>query len=208
MMHSIARRTARLITLASSFAAALAGADELEPLGRMLHEPNPLVAYQARALKFLPVRYPEQSSFPARRWHYDCEAVFHADGKLYFVTKHRKAGEITGWAPGARLYRLDTTHTSEVNELTFVGASDAVRLATGADLSPDGSRLALATYEGVWLFARPEQGDNWLAGTSRFIELDRKPIKTFEAITWLNDRELLLANEERDLYRLRPSRLP
>jgi hypothetical protein len=171
-------------------------------------EPNPLAVGESRALTFLPVVYPDQQTYPAARWHFDCEAVFHANGKLYFLTKHRKPGEITGWEPGTKLYRLDTRFTDRENVLTLIGEDAEVALPTGADLSPDGRHLAVLTYLGVWLYAQPDQGDNWLSGTSRFIALPRDTLKTAEAITWMNDTTLLLANEERDLLTLTPASLP
>ena len=70
------------------------------------------------------------------------------------------------------------------------------------------SHLAVLTYLGVWLFARPESGDDWLAGASHFIELPRGTLQTSEAVTWLDANTLLIANEERDLLTLDVSSLP
>lgn len=174
----------------------------------VLPEPNPRSVAQSRALTFLPVRYPDQQNFPAEQWHFDCEAVFYADGTLYFLTKHRRPGEITGWQTGTRLYRLDSRFTDSENVLTLVGARDDVLLATGADLSPDGKHLAVLTYLGVWLFARPNDGDNWLEGASRFVALSHDRLKTAEAVTWMKPDILLIANEERDLLTLELTTLP
>ena len=55
----------------------------------VLPEPNPRATDRQRVLKFLPVAYPDQKTFPGEQWHYDCEALFVFHGKLYFVTKHR-----------------------------------------------------------------------------------------------------------------------
>ncbi|MEZ5557973.1 MAG: hypothetical protein R3E86_05425 [Pseudomonadales bacterium] len=174
----------------------------------VLPEPDPGAIYETRVPTFLPVRYPDQQQFPAARWEFDCEALFFADGTLYFLTKHRRPGEITGWIPGTKLYRLDTRYTDRDNVLTLVSRRDDLLLATAAELSPDGRHLAVATYLGVWLFARPERGDDWLSARSRFIALPRDELETMEAITWQDDRTLLLANEERALLRLTPSTLP
>ena len=43
---------------------------------------------------FLPIRYPDQTRFPAKKWHFDCECLFVSDKKLYFLTKHRVAGQV------------------------------------------------------------------------------------------------------------------
>ena len=165
----------------------------------VVNEPDPLAIPRMRTLNFLPVRYPDQESHPAKLWHFDCEAVFVADDKLYFITKHRRPGEIGGFEAGAKLYRLDTAFTDRENVLTLVGTREDVLLATGADLSPDGSRLAVSTYDALWIFDRPLQGDNWLAGTAWRLDLDRRVAKQLEAVAWDDAQTLRLVNENRDV---------
>jgi len=174
----------------------------------VLAEPNPLAVGESRALTFLPVVYPDQRTYPASQWVFDCEAVFHDDGHLYFLTKHRRPGEIVGWQPGTTLYRLDTDYSDRENVLTPLASDPKIVLPTAADLSPDGQHLALLSYIGVYLFAKPESGDNWLSGPSRFIELPRDALKTSEAITWMDSDTLLIMNEEREMLTLTPTSLP
>lgn len=156
-----------------------------------------------RALRHLPLRYPDQRAFPAEVWHFDCEAVFAAGGKLYFVTKHRQPGRISDWEAGTKLYRLDTDYTDRENVLTLVGRHPDVFLATGADLSPDGRTLAVSTYTALWLFERPDTGDNWFAGPARKLDLDRALAQQLEAIAWEDENTLRLVNEQRDVLRAR-----
>jgi hypothetical protein len=167
-----------------------------------LPQPNPEAVAEARVLGFWPVRFPDQDAYPPPQWHFDCEAVFVADGKLHFLTKHRRPFEQTGWEPGTNLYRLDTQYTDRVNVLTWVAKRDDVTLATGAEMSPDGGRLAVLTYLGAWVFERPADGANWLAGEAVFYPIVRGLAKINEAIAWLDDTHLLIANEERDLLTL------
>lgn len=169
----------------------------------VVNEPDPRAIPKMRALKHLPVRYPDQRSFPAAVWHFDCEAVFAANGKLYFITKHRQPGKIDGWEAGAKLYRLDTAFTDRENVLTLVGRHSEVALATGADLSPDGSTLAISTYTALWLFDRPADGDNWFAGRARQLALDPQITRQLEAIAWDGPETLRLVNEQRDVFRVR-----
>ena len=150
----------------------------------VVNEPDPLAIPRMRALKFLPIRYPDQQSFPAERWHFDCEAVFVADDKLYFITKHRRPGEIRSFEAGAKLYRLDTAFADRENVLNLVGTREDLVLATGADLSPDGTRLAVSTYVALWIFHRPEEGDDWFSGAALKLDLDRSVAKQLEAVTW------------------------
>ena len=165
----------------------------------VVNEPDPLAIHRMRTLKFLPIRYPDQESYPAKRWHFDCEAVFVADDRLYFITKHRRPGEIAGFEAGAKLYRLDTVHTDRENVLTLVGTHDGVMLATGADLSPDGSRLAVSTYDALWIFDKPADGDDWLSGVAWRLDLDRRVVRQLEAVTWDDAGTLRLVNEDRDV---------
>ena len=165
----------------------------------VVNEPDPLAIPKMRTLKFLPIRYPDQQHYPAKLWHFDCEAVFVADEMLYFITKHRRPGEIGGFEAGAKLYRLDTLFTDRENVLTLVGTHDGIFLATGADLSPDGSRLAVSTYDALWIFDRPADGDDWLSGTAWRLDLDRDVVQQLEAVTWDDAVTLRLVNEDRDV---------
>ena len=171
----------------------------------VVNEADPRTVTTMRALKFIPIRYPDQRRFPAEQWHFDCEAVFVADGKLYFLTKHRRPGEHASWEAGVKLYRLDTQHVDRENVLTLIGGREDVVLATGADLSPDGTRLAVATYTALWIFDQPETGDNWLAGDASRLDLKRAVAKQLEAIAWDDATTLRLINEQGDVMRARVS---
>ena len=168
----------------------------------VIAEPNPLGVELTRALRFVPVVYPDQRAYPGERWHFDCEAMFAADGKLYFLTKHRKRGQIGGWEAGTKLYRLDTHQQGENNPLTLIGSRDDIWIPTAADLSPDGDRLAVLTYPALWIFQRPPKGDNWLTGKAAKLDLDRAQMGINEAVTWRDDRTLVIANEGRKLFQV------
>ena len=168
----------------------------------VVNEPHPTAVQRMKALKHLPIRYPDQNEHPGDVWHFDCEAVFVAGGKLYFITKHRQPRRIADFEPGAKLYRLDTDFTDRENVLTLIGQRDDVPVATGADISPDGSRLAVATYVALWLFDAPANGDNWFAGEVRTLDLPRDLWnRQLEAVAWQDESTLLLVNERRDILR-------
>jgi len=124
---------------------------------------------------------------------------------LYFLTKHRKQGKFNEFESGTNLYRLDTEFTDRANVLHKVDSNDNITVATGADLSPDGSKLAILTYIGIWIFEKPEQGDQWLQQKSRLLKLDPELTQKVEAICWDDGQTLLFANEQRNIYRLRLS---
>ena len=174
----------------------------------VVSEPDPVYTFKTRAQKFLPIRFPDQIEFPAKRWHFDCEAVFTSNGKLYFLTKHRQPGKALGWEPGTKLYRLDTEFTDEVNVLNLIDQHPGVFLATGADVSPDGQNLAVVTYAQLWIFTRPQEGDQWLQSPSRMLLLNRAQVKQNEAVAWEDNDTLLLTNENREIFRISLAAIP
>ena len=168
----------------------------------VVNEPDPRAVPRMKAFAYLPLRYPDQRGHPGDVWHFDCEAVFVADGRLHFITKHRRSRQIGAFEAGAKLYRLDTWHTNEENTLTLLGEHEDIRVVTGADISPDGSRLAVATYVALWIFERPEEGENWLAGRASRLDLPESLWqRQLEAIAWQDATSLLLVNERRDILR-------
>lgn len=73
----------------------------------VLKEPNPETTLQTPILKRIPIAYPDQKAFPGDEWHFDCEAIFVFQGKLYFLTKHRAPRQPNTPEPSTKLYRLD-----------------------------------------------------------------------------------------------------
>ena len=174
----------------------------------VIPEPNPRAVELTRPVSFLPIRYPEQQQYPAKLWHYDSEALFVFQDKLYFITKHREPGKIDKFETGAVLYRLDTRYTDRFNLLTRVDDNAALAVATGADLSPDGRFLAVNGYTDLWLFEKPVNSDQWLSGTAYRLPLPRRESKQVEAVTWDNNEQLVIGNEEGELYRVARQSVP
>ncbi len=78
---------------------------------------------------------------------YNAEALFVADGSIFFVTKDRDE---------ARVYRGDATGDgSEVETLELVIVLDLGAEVSGADMSWDGSTIAFRGYKTVWMWHRP-----------------------------------------------------
>jgi len=78
---------------------------------------------------------------------YNAEALFVADGSIFFVTKDRDE---------ARVYRGDATgdgSTVEILELATILSLGAE--VSGADLSWDGSTIVFRGYQTVWMWHRP-----------------------------------------------------
>ena len=78
---------------------------------------------------------------------YNAEALFVADGSIFFVTKDRDE---------ARVDRGDATGDgSEVETLELVIVLDLGAEVSGADMSWDGSTIAFRGYKTVWMWHRP-----------------------------------------------------
>jgi len=166
----------------------------------VVNEPDPQAIPRMRSLRHLPIRYPDQRQQPGDVWHFDCEAVFVADGKLYFITKHRLSRRIGAWEPGAKLYRLDSLAESPSNALILIDRNEQLTAATAAALSPDGATLAVLSYTAIWLFEKPETGDAWLSAPSRRLALHTDSARQVEAIAWLDGETLIVSNEQRDWF--------
>jgi hypothetical protein len=121
----------------------------------------------------------------------DAEACFYHQGNLYILTKEPGNGKTA-------LYRLNTAERAPSQELTFIGETDVENAVTAADLSPDAARLAVLTYSSIYLFFKPDQGDNYLAGPSCHISL---LFGQAEGIAW-DGNDLIITNEEGQLLRL------
>ncbi len=172
----------------------------------VLPEPNPQAVKVARILKWIPVAYPDQNRFPPLdKWEFDCEASFCYQHKLYFLTKHRPAFKIGTPLGGTKLYRLDTQYTDRINMLTYIERKDDLEgWVTDADISPDERLLAIlcqAPIQSVWLFDTPSQGDKFLSSKCR--RLIFHGAGQCEGIAFLDNKKLLLCNEQQQLFLLK-----
>jgi len=127
-----------------------------------IFEPHPSVG-QTSVQKKVFFAYPDQKTIPSPVRNFDAEAIFFAHGKVYILTKHRSDS-------GTTLYRLDSEDPFKVNVLTWVDSFDTQGKVTGADASPDGRRLAVLTYDGVWVFDA-KQTEGWFDGIVRWMPL-------------------------------------
>ena len=168
-----------------------------------LPEPNPRATERQRPAFFLPFHYPEQQRFPAEAWVFDAEALF-ADPErnaLYLITKHRKAGDVRRFIPGAKLYRIPLDGAGRASTaLTLVDQHEEMTAATAAELSPSGAWLAVLTYRTLWLFPRPPAREQWLSGPAYSRPLPFLETRQAEALSWRDDTTLLLGNEEGRLW--------
>jgi len=142
-------------------------------------------------------RYSDQAAFPPPppRRHFDCEAMLFYNDSLHLFTKDRSQLHRT------RYYVVPARPGRHVAVLR-----DSLRLrtlVTGAARSPDGRRVALLGYGGLFLFDGPPGA-----------QLFRQP-KTFrrlpttgqaEAVVFLTGQQLLIGNEHGRLVEVGPRR--
>ena len=161
----------------------------------VIDEPDPATAVKGKlrvpVKRRLPFRYAEQHLFPdSTLLNFDCEAMYWRDGGVYLLTKHR-SDLLTA------LYRLDPNDTRE-QVLERLGDAEVQSPVTAADLSADGSLLAVLSYQYIVLFERTpgSAGENDLAGPMRRVLIEGRQC---EALCFDGDR-ILFTNEQREVY--------
>jgi len=140
--------------------------------------------------------YPEQKEFPADPNNFDCEAVFWANEKLYLLTKHRADSH-------TKLYRFDNLDPLKNNPVTYLSTFDIQGMVTSADATTDGKKLAVLTYNNVWVF-EVEEGDDYFNGSIKWLPISAKQC---EAICFDDDENLIITNEQMELFKLPVSEL-
>ena len=164
-------------------------------------EPNASHLIATRVFHRYDFIYPDQLDFPPiTDKNFDSEAIFFTNGKLYLLTKHR-ADSLT------KLYRFDELDPIELNVPTLVDEFDIRGQVTAADISEDGERLALLTYRHVWIFKSDRKKDNYFEGEVFWAPLNTIATKTCESLCFWDEDNLLIGNEEGELYEIKASDL-
>jgi len=155
----------------------------------LIKEPSPTTDETAPVSLQVPFHYPDQDSFPPKIKNFDAEAIFWLNGKIYLLTKHRSD-------PFTKLYRLDSMNPYPSNALTWLGQFDVKGMVTAADVTPDGKKLAVLTYNAIWLFEAPEDSDHYFQGKISWLPIFAKQC---ESICFHNNA-LIIGNEQRELF--------
>ena len=142
-------------------------------------EPDPFTETEATVIVSYPYRYPDENV--------DAEGLFIVNGLPYIVSKEQER---------AILYRFPTLEPDTKQTLIRVGEFADAGLVTGAGVSDDGTRLAVCTYDALWIYHDPSgnlaqmiQGTPWHLRHSFY----------GEAVCFDGD-DLVLTNEARDIY--------
>ncbi|MXV78594.1 esterase-like activity of phytase family protein [Candidatus Poribacteria bacterium] len=147
----------------------------------VVKEPDPYTETEAHVIAKYPYKYPEQNV--------DAEGLFIADGIPYIVTKEQSS---------AVLFRFPTMKAGSKQILERVGEFTDARLVTGAGVSPDGKRLAVCTYNALWVY---HADDGNISGMIQSKPWILQHNFQGEAICF-EDYNLYLTNEARDIYSL------
>ena len=144
-------------------------------------EPDPFTETEAEVIASYPYRYPNENV--------DAEGLFIVEGIPYIVSKERER---------AVLYRLPTLQADTKQVLVRVGEFAGAKWVTGAGISEDGTRLAVCTYDALWVYhgavgdlAQMIQSTPW-----------HLPHSFYGEAVCFDGYDLVLTNEARDLYHL------
>ncbi len=170
--------------------------DDLKIL--IIEEPEP-DDDEAEVIEEYKVRYPNRDGVLSLfvEDNHNAEAVFMKGGIIYIITKNESGGE-------SKLFRLDFPTSNEVNILTEIETFKFKGQVTGADISEDESKLAVLTYNSIWLFE--------LNNTNEFFDGKTywqpiRGVEQVESITF-SDENLIIAEENGDLYKVSIDSIP
>ena len=144
-------------------------------------EPDPFNDTAAEVIASYPYRYPNENV--------DAEGLFIAGGIPYIVSKERER---------AVLYRFPTLQPDVKQVLERVGEFADAKFITGCRLSEDRTRLAVCTYDALWVYHGT--ADN-LGGMIQSTPWHVSHDFSGEAVCF-DGYDLVLTNEGRDLYAL------
>jgi len=157
----------------------------------VIEEPYPFQTVITNTRKKISYYYPDQKRIPPPENNYDAEAIFWKNGKLYILTKHRSDSFTT-------LYRLDSLDPQIKNPATLLRKFNIQGQVSGTDISSDGMKLAVLTYEAVWVFEIVEESDDYFNGKVSWLPIK---VEHCEAICW-DGNELIMISEKGKLFKL------
>jgi len=160
----------------------------------VIKDPIPYATGNTTSFQTIKFHYPEQKAFPAVPNNFDCEAVFWANDNIYLLTKHRADTQ-------THLYRFDSLDQLKINPLTRIGTFEICGMVTSADASIDGTKLAVLTYNNIWIF-EAEDGD-YFNGKISWLPITANQC---EAVCFDGD-DLIITSEQMELFRLHVSEL-
>lgn len=142
--------------------------------------------------------YENQTMFPPHdsAAHFDCEAFFVFNDSIFLFTKdraQRSGGKTVMYSIPAQL----GTHSAQLRGEFPTFKSKQKGAVTAADISPDGSKMALISERTVWVFTE-FRGTDFFKGNAEIIDL---PVNyQMEGVVFVNDCLLFLTSEKSGGY--------
>jgi hypothetical protein len=138
--------------------------------------------------------YPEQKEFPPKKSNliYDCESFFEHNGSFYLFTKNRSKG----FDGSVNIYKVPNKEGNHAAKLmgTIATCNNYKKCAiTSADISPDGTKVALLSGGKVWLITN-FGNDNFANGKIKEFDLNHASQK--EGICFKDDNTLYIVDEK------------
>ncbi|WP_400192063.1 hypothetical protein [Hymenobacter sp. B81] len=154
-----------------------------------IYRVDPANPGQVRRIRF---SYPDQKDFPPVKndRNFDVEASLYHNGQLYLFTRNRARGR------ECKVYTLQADGP-EQQTAKLAGQLNLPGEVTGADLSPDGKRLALLGREQLYLCDVP--GGDLTKAQPRTVEL--AGAGQTEGVVFTDNQNLIISTEQGTLYR-------
>lgn len=150
--------------------------------------------------------YPDQSSIPptGNYGNFDMEAMFHYQDSLHLFSKDR-SDPSTGYTKHYTLPSVGGTYVANLKDSFNVESTSYIFSVTAADISEDGSQVALLSSNKIWLF-RNFSGTDFFGGD--VTELTLSIFSQKEGMCFRNEF-LYITDEESfglggKMYRLHP----
>lgn len=137
--------------------------------------------------------YKDQKTFPPpkEQLNFDCEAFFYHKENLYLFSKNR--------SPNNHFVKLYQLPTQKGHYTITPGDSIEIRTqVTSADISPDGKTFALLTYGKILIFGI----DNGMINFRKPIGCFKLVRKQAEALIFVNNTDMMITNEQRQIFRI------
>ena len=152
-------------------------------------------AQPTRGVDTIRFRYPDQHEFPPHKAHrnFDCEATYFDRDSLFLFTKNRSKGGL--WT---KLYVLPARPGTYV--ATLRDSLELETWVTDASISPDGRTVALLGYGFIYLF---EGAPSQPVFDRKRLRVAVKASGQAEAITFVNNTDLVFSNENGKLFAVR-----
>ncbi len=163
----------------------------------VIDEPDPQAKTAELKYKWR-FEFPDQTTYPAPQhdFNFDAEALFTVGEDIFILSKNVSD-------TNTKLYRLRNPQDNLVNRLEYLGKFDVKGQATGAAATVDGNKLAITTYERIWLFERQDNNTHFFAGK---VSSYRFTAPQVEAICFTDNNKLILVDEEERFYEVEESK--